>query len=286
MKLLKLTLLTVSLMVFILIESSAQVETPSASPLATLSQKVGLTDVTIEYSRPSMRGRKIFGDLVPYGKIWRTGANMATKLTFADDVTIGGKALKAGTYALFTIPGENEWTVIFNTNYRQGGTGNYKESEDVVRVTVKPEKMPVSVETFLIILEEVTNTSAVIGLLWENTYVPIALGVSIDDRVMASIQRSLTVNPNNYVAAANYYRESGKDLKQALAWIDEAIKSYEASGMNAFWVYRQKSLIEADMKNYKAAIATAKIGAEKAKTANNDDYVKMNNDSIAEWSKK
>lgn len=268
--------------------ASAQIETPAPSPLAKFSQKVGLTDVSIEYSRPSMKGRKVYGDLVPFGALWRTGANMATKFTFSDDVKIGGKDLKAGTYALFTIPGKDEWTVIFNTNYNQGGTGNYKESEDVLRIKVQPVTMDVTVETFMILLDNVKANSALINIVWENTVVPVPLEVSIDARVEASIQKTLnpSPSPNDYYAAAVYYREAGKDLNQALAWINECIKIHEAANRNVFWVYRQKSLIEADMKNYKGAVKTAQLSLEKAKEANNQDYIKMNNESIAEWSKK
>lgn len=268
--------------------ASAQIETPAPSPLAKFSQKVGLTDVSIEYSRPSMKGRKVYGDLVPFGALWRTGANMATKFTFSDDVKIGGKDLKAGTYALFTIPGKDEWTVIFNTNYNQGGTGNYKESEDVLRIKVQPVTMDVTVETFMILLDNVKANSALINIVWENTVVPVPLEVSIDARVEASIQKTLNPSPsaNDYYAAAVYYREAGKDLNQALSWINECIKIHEAANRNVFWVYRQKSLIEADMKNYKGAVKTAQLSLEKAKEANNQDYIKMNNESIAEWSKK
>lgn len=266
--------------------SFAQIELPAPSPTATLSQKVGLTEVSITYSRPSIKGRTVFGDLVPYGKLWRTGANTATKLTFSDDVKIGGKDLPAGSYALFTIPGENEWTIIFNKNFNQGGTGNYKEAEDALRVTIKSVKIPGTIETFCINLEDVKPTSALIEILWESTIVQIPLEVSIDERIMASIDKSMKVSPNAYQQAANYYHQSGKDLKQAVAWMDEALKIHESEGNNVFWIYRQKSLIQADMKKYKDAIATAKVSLEKATEAKNDDYIKMNTESIAAWSKK
>ncbi len=280
--------IALSLLCLAIFTANAQVEMPSPSPTATLSQKVGLTDVSIEYSRPSMKGRKIFGNLVPYGKIWRTGANMATKLTFGDDVKIAGKDLKAGTYALFTIPGEKEWTVILSKNANQSGTGSYKEEEDALRVTIAAiDIAPIKVETFLINIEDIKATSALIEILWESTVVQVPLEVSVDERVIASIQKTLAGSPKagDYFTAAVYYRENGKDLKQALTWINEAIKQNEASGTNAFWVYRQKSLIEADMRDYKAAVATAQIGLEKAIQARNDDYIKMNTDSIAEWNK-
>lgn len=286
MKQTRISLLMLLITCLVYVSASAQIETPAPSPTAIFTQKVGLTDVTIDYSRPSMKGRKIYGDLVPFGKLWRTGANMATKLTFSDDVKIGDKDLKAGTYALFTIPGKDEWTVIFNTNINQGGTGNYKESEDALRITAKPVTMDATVETFLIDIQNVQPSSAKIELVWENTFVQIPLEVSIDDKIEASIQRAMNPNPNNYYAAAVYYREAGKDLNQALAWINECIKIHEAADRNVFWVYRQKSLIEADLKKYSDAVKTAETSLAKATEAGNDDYIKMNKESIAEWSKK
>ena len=263
-----------------------QIELPAPSPTATFSQKVGLTEVTITYSRPSAKGRKIFGDLVPFGKLWRTGANMATKISFEDDVKIGGKDLKAGTYAIFSIPNEDEWTVIFNKNYNQGGTGNYKESEDAVRVNVKPKKIADTIETFMINLENVKPNSALIELAWENTIVHVPLEVSIDERIMASIENAMKINPNTYNQAALYYHQSGKDLNQALEWINKALEIHEANGRNVFWMYRQKSLIQADMGKYSDAVKTAETSLAKATEAANDDYIKMNKESIAVWSKK
>ena len=149
---------------------------PAASPTATFSQKVGLTDVTIVYSRPSKKGRKIMGELVPYGKVWRTGANATTKITFSDDVKIGGKDLAAGTYAFWTIPGESEWTVIFNKDIKSGA-GNYQESEDALRVNVKSSKIAETVETFLISIEHNKPNSAVIEVIWESTLIHVPLEV-------------------------------------------------------------------------------------------------------------
>lgn len=285
MKYKQISLITLLILYVFVGNSFAQIELPAPSPTATLSQKVGLTDVTINYSRPSAKGRTVYGDLVPYGKLWRTGANMATKLTFADDVKIGGKDLKAGTYALFTIPGENEWTVIFNTNYSQGGTGNYKESEDALRVSVKPVKIDGEIETFMINLENVTANSAMIELGWASIIVHIPLEVSIDERITKSIEDAMTISPNTYQSAAAYYQQSGKDLDQALTWMNKAIEMHEAAGRNVFWIYRQKSLIQADMKDYKSAVKTAETSLAKATEAKNDDYIKMNKESIAEWSK-
>jgi len=267
-------------------QSKAQIELPAPSPTATFSQKVGLTEVTITYSRPGVKDRKVFGGLVPYGELWRTGANMATKLEFSDDVKIAGKDLKAGTYALFTIPGENEWTVIFNNNVNQAGTGDYKQEEDALRVSIKPSPLTEKVETFTIDPGNVRNNSADIVLLWENTAVRIPLEVEIDNKIMASIDRSLTIQPGNLYQAAVYYHDKGKDLNQALDWINQAIAKYEADDQNVFWVYRRKSLIEADLGKYKDAIATAELCKTKAQEAGNQQYAQYSDESIAEWKKK
>lgn len=173
----RISLITLLLLCAFIGNSYGQDKKPQPSPTATYSQKVGLTDVSITYSRPSKKGRTIFGELVPYGKLWRTGANSATKFTFSDDVKIAGKDLPAGSYALFTIPGEEEWTIIFNKTWDQGGTGNYKESEDALRVNIKSSKIAETVETFLISLEDNKPNSTVIELLWGSTFVHIPLEV-------------------------------------------------------------------------------------------------------------
>ena len=264
--------------------AQAQIELPRPSPTATLSQKVGLTDVEIVYSRPSVKGREIFGDLTPYGQLWRTGANMATKFTFGDAVKIAGHDLPAGSYALFTIPGKDESTIIFNKNWKQDGTANYKESEDALRVTAKPEHIDQKVESFTIDLNNLRDKSADIVLSWENTVVKIPMEVNIDDRIMASIKNAMTISPNTYYQAATYYLNSGKDLNEALTWIDKAIEMYEQDNSSPYWVYRTKALIQADLKDYKGAIETARLSSEKAKAAGNMDYVKLNEKSVAEWS--
>jgi hypothetical protein len=265
--------------------AAAQIELPAPSPTATFSQKVGLTDVEIVYSRPGVKGRKIFGELVPYGELWRTGANQATRITFSDDVKIQGKDLEAGTYALFTIPGKDEWTVIFNKKANQSGTGSYKEAEDALRVNVKTEAHGHIHETFTINIDEVRDNSAVISLTWENVSVAIPIEVEIDDRIMASIDRTLTPQPNEYYQAALYYSDSGRDLDQALEWMNKALSAYDEQGRNVFWMHRQKALLLAKMKKYKDAVAAAKTSLELAQKAGNNDYIRMNEASIKEWSK-
>jgi tetratricopeptide (TPR) repeat protein len=210
---------------------------------------------------------------------------MASKVTFGEDVTVAGKNVPAGSYAIFTIPGENEWTVILNKNWKQGGTGQYQESEDVVRTQVKPVKLGTSMESFTILLDDIRPSSASLAMIWDKTMVELPFEVESDAKVMASIEKALNVDANEYFQAATYYHESGKDLKQAHDWVTQAIGMYEKNDQSPFWVYRRKALIEADMKDYKTAISTARQSLEKAKAAGNDDYVRMNEKSIAEWEK-
>lgn len=255
---------------------------PQPSPFCKLEQKVGLTDVTIEYSRPCMRGRAIFGDLVPYDKIWRLGANSATKITLNDAFDLAGNQIEAGSYALFAIPGKKKWTIIVNKNWNQWGTGEYDEKDDVCRIEV-PVKTVSPVESFTIGLGNLTTTGAQLYIEWENSRVELPLSVEVDSKVMADIKQNLQIDPRDYYMAATYYHESGKDLKQAHEWISKAVQEYEKKGENVFWVYRRKALIEAAMGNKKEAIATAKKSIAGAKEAGNDDYVRMNEKSIAEW---
>jgi hypothetical protein len=263
---------------------NAQIKTPAPSPASKLEQKVGLTDVTIEYSRPSMKGRTIFGDLVPYGKVWRTGANARTKVTFSDDVTVGGTTLKAGSYAIFTIPQETKWEVIFYTEHEGGGAPQeLDETKVAARVMANVYPMEMDVQTFTISIDDITNNSAVIGLLWEKAYVPVPFEVPTDKAVMTSIESTLAgPSANDYYNAAAYYLSEGKDVNKAKEWIDKAMSMIEKP---AFWQLRQQSLIYAASGDKKGAIELAKKSLAAAEAAGNADYVKMNKDSLAEWQK-
>ncbi len=262
----------------------AQINTPAPSPSSTLMQTVGLTDVTVEYSRPSMRGRTIFGDLVPYDKIWRTGANARTKVTFNKDVTVDGKTLEAGSYALFAKPSASSWDVYFYTETAGGGTPqNWDESKVAVKLTAPIIEMPkeMAVETFTITIDDLTDNGAVIGLLWSNVYVPVKFGVGTDAVVSENIDRVLNgPGAGDYYAAAVYYMNSGKDINKAKEWMDKAMSMTEKP---AYWQLRQQSLIYAKAGDKKGAIETAKKSLAAAKEAGNDDYVKMNTDSLKEW---
>lgn len=261
----------------------AQISTPAPSPLAKMEQMVGLTEVHLEYSRPSVKGRTIFGDLVPYDKLWRTGANAATKVTFSENVVIEGQDLEAGSYALFTIPGENEWTIIFNTDTDQGGTGNYDEEKDALRVTVKPQSLSESVETFTIGINDITTSSATMNLRWANTQVIVPFTVFTDKQVEASIAEVMGgPSGRDYYAAASYYLAEGKDPKQALEWINKHLEMEEPK----FWTLLAKSRIQAEAGNLKAAIKTAEQSKKMAMDAGYDNYVKMNEENIAMWKNK
>lgn len=261
-----------------------QIETPMPSPLGKVEQKVGLTDCSIEYSRPSVKDRKIFGELVPFGKMWRTGANASTKIKFSDPVKIAGKDVPAGTYALYTIPSEDEWTIILHKNLTYWGVGgsDYNPEEDQLRFKVKAnKKYPVKIETMTFNFANVSATGCDIELLWENTQVKFRMDVTYDDKVMAQIEQAMTISSRTYYAAARYYLENDKDLNKALEWINKATE-----GEEVFWMLRQKALILAKMENYTEAISVAKRSKELAQEAGNENYVKMNEDSIKEWSEK
>jgi hypothetical protein len=274
-------LVTVIITVTTAISFAQQIRTPRPSPTATLTQEVGLSTVTINYSRPGVKDRVIFGGLLPYGTLWRTGANSATTISFSDDVSVEGHSVKAGKYALFTIPGKDEWTIILNSNYDQNGTSEYKESEDALRFTVKPYHLAEKVESFTIDINNIANSTASINLLWENTLVSFEVDVNTDERVMASIKQALdpASDAGKYNTAANYYFTTGKDLNQALAWIN---KSIELSP-DSFYSYYLKSNIQAKMGNYKDAVTTAQKSKDMATQAKNDEFVTMNQNNITKW---
>lgn len=261
---------------------SAQLQTPAPSPAATLTQVVGLTDVSVNYSRPAMRGRTIYGDLVPYGKLWRTGANARTVVTFSDDVKVAGKDLKAGTYAIFSIPQEKTWEVIFYTEYQGGGApAELEESKVAARVTVDVQEIPMDIQSFTITIDDITSSEAVLGIMWERAYVGVPFTVPTEKKVSAAIDKAMS-GPGfgEYYAAATYYLAEGKDAKQAKEWIDKAMSMTDKP---QFWQLRQQSLIYAAAGDKNGAIDLAKKSLAAAETAGNADYVKMNKDSLKEW---
>jgi hypothetical protein len=257
--------------------SIAQVKMPAPSPGQTIHQDFALSFVEVNYSRPAMKGRTIMGDLVPYGKVWRTGANNATTITFGDDVTFGGTAVKAGKYGLLTIPGQSEWTIILSKSLDVTSPSAYKPENDVVRVKVSPIELPYAIENFMITFDDVQSNKANLMLLWEKTLITIPLAADVDSKVIAQLDAAMQGEKKPYFQAASYYFETNRDLKKALTWVDEAIKE----NPTAFWIATLKARIQAKSGDKKAAKATAEKAIELAKTAKNDDYVVINQKLIA-----
>jgi len=259
----------------------AQINTPAASPKQVLTQTVGLTDVTIEYSRPSMKDRDIFSQtgLVPFGKIWRFGANSATKITFSDDVTIEGNKFAAGSYAILAVPNMKEW--IFNFYpYVKGSWSSYKDANPMASIRTSVSKEADAVESFTIAVGNLTTNSAKVYAMWDKTETGFTVNTTVDDRVMADIEKTLAgPTGNDYYAAGNYYHTSGKDLNKALEYVQMATKVDKPK----FWQVRRESLILADLGKYDEAIKAAKKSLDLAKAAGNADYEKMNQESINMW---
>lgn len=276
--------LLLMLVVFTLVYSvNAQIKTPQPSPFAKMEQKVGLTDVTLEYSRPAMRARTIFGDLVPYNKIWRTGANANTKITFSDNITIDGKELKAGTYAIYTVPNEKSWDVIFYSDASNWGTPReWDDAKVAIKTTVQVYNMPMKIESFTMTFDDLTNNSAVLGMLWENVYIGVKFEVPTDKTVTSNIKKAMAgPGANDYFLAAVYYLQEGKDISEAKKWIDKAVDM--TKDKPRFWYLRQQSLIYAKAGDKEGAITAAKASLAGAEKAGNADYVKMNKESLAKW---
>lgn len=263
----------------------AQVRTPQASPKASITQTVGLTEVAVDYSRPSAKGRTIFGDLVTFGKLWRTGANQNSIVTFSDDVVIDGKTLKKGKYAIFTTPKADSWEVFFYTDTQNwGNPENWDESKVALKTSAKPETLNRNVETFTIAINNLDNNFAHLEISWEKTIIAVKFEVPTNKTAMASIEKALNgPTKDDYYAAGTYFYQSNGDMKKALEYVNKAL---EMSADKPFWQLRQKSLIQAKLGDKKGAIETAKASLAASEAAKNADYVKMNKESIAEWSKK
>lgn len=278
-----------ALMLGCMINADAQVRTPQASPKAVVEQAVGLTDVKVEYSRPSSKGRAVYGELVPFGRMWRTGANANTIVSFSSDVVIAGKTLPAGSYALYTQPKADSWDVIFYDDTNNWGLPEkYDDKKEIVRATVKPEFLTRPVETLTIGVNALDNDYGFLEIAWEKTMVALKFEVPTKATAMQSIEAAMSgPTKEELFAAAQYYYQSNGDQAKALTWMDQAIAKYKTEGSEApFYVLRQKSLIQAKSGDKNGAIETAKLSLASAEKANNADYVKMNKDSIQEWSKK
>lgn len=266
----------------------AQVKTPAPSPHATMTQMVGLTEVTVDYSRPSAKGRMVFGDLVPFGKLWRTGANLNTTVTFSEDVVIKGTTLKKGKYALYTTPKADMWEVIFYSDTDNWGTPeNWNVNKVAYSTNVDPIALGNPVESLTISINNLTNDSATLDISWEKTMVSLKFEVPTQKMAMASIEKALAgPTAGDYYSAAQYFYQSNGDLNKALEYVNKAVSMVKAGEDVPFWHLRLKSLIQAKLGDKKGAIETAKLSLAAAQKAKNDDYIKMNNDSIKEWSKK
>ena len=264
--------------------SEGQIKTPQASPKGFIKQTVGLTDVEVTYSRPGARGRAVFGNLVPFGKLWRTGANENTIINFGDDVVIDGKTLKKGKYSIYTIPRIESWEVIFYLSTDNWGLPeNWNEAYVALKTTVKEDALPTPVETFTIGINGLEQNSAYLEISWENSHIALKFEVPTAKIATASIQKTLAGPTwNDYYAASQYLFQSNGNMISARDYVDKAI---EMSTEKPYYLTRLKSLIQAKQGDKAGAIETAKISLAAAEAANNQDYVKMNKDSISEWSR-
>jgi hypothetical protein len=264
---------------------NAQIEGPKASPLAKVEQKVGLTVVNIDYSRPSKNNRIVFGDVVPFNEMWRTGANENTKITISDAIVFGSDTLKAGTYAIFTKPTAASWEVYFYSEITNWGTPDeWDESKVALKVIAPVTTLNDVVETFTISIDNITTKQANMNFSWDQTRATLTFAVPTDEKMNSSINKVMAgPAANDYFAAAEFYYKEKKDLKKALEW---ATKAVELRGEEAFWMLRLKSLIQAELGDYKGAIETAKKSLASAEKAEYQAYIDMNKASIEEWSKK
>lgn len=258
------------------------VKVPAPSPLQTLKQNFALSEITLEYSRPGAKGRVVFGDVVPFGKVWRTGANGSTKITFGEDVKVEGKAVKAGTYALYSIPGKDSFTFMLYKDLKLGGdVSNYTSENELIRFTVKSGKLTEKVETFTMNISDITASSSNIELTWENTRVCFNVTADIDANIMASIDKALNKDNKPYYQAASYYYDNNKDMKLALEWINKAVEQ----NPKAYWVMLLKAKIELKLKDKVAAKTSAEKVIEMAKADKDDAYIKNGENLLIEISK-
>ena len=261
---------------------SAQLNLPPASTDATFKQQIGFGEVEVKYSRPSARGRTIYGGLVPFGELWRTGAHDATTIKFSEAVKLNGNDIPAGTYTLFTIPNQNEWTIVINKAIEMHGTSDYTQEQDLVRFTAKPEKSARYYETFTIEVNDLTKEEAGMFLLWENTQVKLTIKMNVDEKVMAEINDRINVKKEDraslFYQSSSYYFNNNKDLKQAYAWIQIA----NGKAQDAAYLQLQAK-IEAAMNDYAAALKTLKASTELATTKKLDQVVVANEKLRIEW---
>ncbi|HMO62811.1 MAG TPA: DUF2911 domain-containing protein [Ferruginibacter sp.] len=270
-------LFTIALAAMSLSQAGAQnLNAPQASPTQTVKQNFSTGSIELSYSRPSKKGRTVFGDLVPFGAIWRTGANNATTLTFSDDVTIGGKEIKAGKYGLLSIPNADKWTLIITKDLNVTGPAAYKAENDVVRIDAAIMQLPFAVETFTIAFADITGNSTNLQIMWDKTLVMLPISTNTEARVMKQIDDIMNKDNKPYFSAAQYYYDNGKDLTKALTWVNKAIDANK----EAFWMHLLKARILAKQGDKAGAKVAANSVIELATKAQNGDYVKMANDLL------
>lgn len=263
--------------------SAAQVQTPQSSPHVKVTQTIGLTEVNIDYSRPSVKEREIFGELVPFEEIWRTGANQNTTISFSDDVVINGKSLSAGTYSIFTKPGKEAWEVYFYKDTENWGVPrDWDESKIALETEAKAVQIPVKMESFTIFFDHLKDNSADLVFIWENTVVSVNVEVPTEEKAMESIKNTMSGEPtvNDYFAASSYYLSQEKDLKQALEWMNKGIKMNKKEP--PFYILLQKAKIQAKLGMKKEAIKTSQKSLEGAKKADNAHYISENQKLLKE----
>lgn len=273
-----------SIALLISIQAWAQLNFPNASPDAEFKQQVGFTDISVKYSRPGVKGRTILGGLVPYGELWRTGAHDATTIQFSDTVKLNDNIIPAGTYSLFTIPEKDEWTIILNKTTEMHGTSEYTPEKDLVRFKAKAERSARFYESFTIEIADLKGDAATLYFIWENTQVKMKIQTNADEVVMAEINNRIKIKKEDraslFYQASMYYFNNKKDIKQAFEWIQIANKKTQDA------VYLQlQARLEASLGNYEAAIKTAKLSSELAKTKKLDQVIASNEKFIQEWSK-
>lgn len=260
---------------------SAQVKLPAPSSTQTISQEFGLGKITLTYARPNVKGRKIFGGMEPMDKVWRTGANAATIITFTEAVKIEGQDLPAGEYGLFFIPNANEWTIIFNKNAKQWGAYTYDQKDDVLRVKVKTKQLKDKVETLTLQFANVSESKAQLQMMWENLSFAINITTDVDAKAMANIDEAMKGANKPYMQAAIYYFTNGKDLKTALGWMVEADKAEPKMPWTKLWLGRMQ--LKSGDKT--AAAASAKAGIAIATAMKNEEYIRLNTQLLAETNK-
>lgn len=254
--------------------TNAQFKMPAPSPGQTIKQDFALGTIELVYSRPSIKGRKIFGDLVPYNKVWRTGANGSTKIKFTDVVEMNGKRIDTGTYALYTIPGEDMWEVILNKGIGNWGSNGYKESDDIIRFKVPVMRIKPELETFTMQFANVKPESCELHIMWDKTAVSIPIKALIKDRMRTDLEKAMKGDKKPYFNAAQFYYEFDNNNAKAL----ESIKGAVAANPKAYWMWLYKARIEQAMGDKAAAMASSQKSLELAREEKNDDYIKMNED--------